>query len=120
MLGSENQFMKKPGISVVIPGLGRRKIVSLLSNYTGMLSLYGKLSRGAEDSLLELSRKVDIHILTADTFGRAEAQLRHLPLTRHKLKGQGGDHDVQECFFLNGVMLELWWHSEMATTTGCS
>jgi len=93
--------MKKPGVLLDIPGLGRRKILALVSDYTGTLSLDGKLTAGARRALAKLSKKVDLHIVTADTFGTAAQELRGLPLQMHRLKGPGEDHDLQKRKFLS-------------------
>ena len=93
--------MKKTGVVVDIPGLSKRKILSLISDYTGTLSLDGKLTAGVREALSDLSKKLDLHILTADTFGTAAQELTGLPVKMHRLKGPGGDHDLQKRRFLN-------------------
>ena len=92
--------MKKPGVLLDIPGLGRRRILALISDYTGTLSLDGKLTAGLWEALSEVSKKLDLHIITADTFGTAAQELTGLPLKMHRLKGPGGDHDLQKRQFL--------------------
>lgn len=86
--------MGKPGISIDIPGFGARHIDTILSDYTGTLSKGGQLSLGVRDRLIRLAGVVDIHILTADTFGLAYEELKGIALARHQLEGQG--HDVQK------------------------
>jgi len=83
--------MKKPGIAVDIPGFGKLQINAILSDYTGTLSFAGKLSPGVKDRLLRLAQLVDIHVLTADSFGTAEEELQGLPLVCRKLTGPGED-----------------------------
>jgi len=73
----------------------------VLSDYTGTLSCGGKLVAGVRECLLELSKSVDLHILTIDTFGTAKEQLRGLPLKLRWLMGAGGDHDVQKRQYLD-------------------
>jgi soluble P-type ATPase len=82
--------------------LGRRQILSLISDYTGTLSLDGKLSVGVKGGLLKLSRTLNVHIITADTFGIAAQELAGLLIEIHRLKGPGGDHDLQKLQFLEG------------------
>ncbi|MDR3698281.1 MAG: hypothetical protein P4L56_01520 [Candidatus Sulfopaludibacter sp.] len=84
----------KPGIAVDIPGFGRLALELLLSDYTGTLSRGGKLSAATERRLLHLAKVVDIHILTADTFGTAARELGHLPVTIHRLESP--QQDVQK------------------------
>lgn len=65
-------------ISVDIPGFGAVKIKYLVCDYSGTLSVDGKLISGLKEILNQLSKKVDIHILTADTHGKAKAQLKNV------------------------------------------
>jgi P-type E1-E2 ATPase len=65
-------------ISVDIPGYGSVRIKYLVCDYSGTLSVDGKLIGGVKDILNTLSKKVDVHILTADTHGKAKAQLKNV------------------------------------------
>ncbi len=67
--------MKKPGIAIDIPGFGKRVIHVIVSDYTGTLSLRGKLTPGVKLRLLGLRKLVDLEIVTADTYGTARQQL---------------------------------------------
>jgi soluble P-type ATPase len=68
--------MKKPGIAIDIPGFGKRVIHTIISDYTGTLSLHGRLTPGVQPRLLRLQRLVDVKIVTADTYGTARKQLK--------------------------------------------
>jgi len=68
--------MKVPGIAIDIPGFGQRIIHTIVSDYTGTLSCHGKLTPGVKPLLRRLSRLVDLAIITADTYGTAQQQLR--------------------------------------------
>jgi soluble P-type ATPase len=83
--------MSKPGIAIDIPGFGKLQINALLSDYTGTLACGGKLTPGVQDRLIRLAQLVDIHVLTADSFGTAEAELTGLPLVCRRLEGAGED-----------------------------
>ena len=87
--------MKKTGITVEIPGFGKVQINAILSDYTGTLAFGGKLSPGVRDRLMRLAQLVDIHVLTADSFGTAEAELKGLPLVCRRLEGAGEDVQKQ-------------------------
>jgi soluble P-type ATPase len=87
--------MNKPGITIDIPGFGKLQINAILSDYTGTLSFGGKLSPGVKDRLLRLAQLVDIHVLTADSFGTAEKELQGLPLILRKFEGPGEDAQKQ-------------------------
>jgi soluble P-type ATPase len=86
--------MSKPGIAIDIPGFGKLRINALLSDYTGTLAFGGKLSPGIQDRLMRMAQLVDIHILTADSFGTAEAEIKGLPLVCRRL--EGASEDVQK------------------------
>jgi len=68
--------VKAPGITVDIPGFGRRVIRTVVSDYTGTLSYRGKLTPGAKPLLRRLRTLVDLRIVTGDTYGTARQQLR--------------------------------------------
>ena len=87
--------MNKPGITIDIPGFGKLQINAILTDYTGTLSFGGKLSPGVKDRLLRLAQLVDIHVVTADSFGTAENELEGLPLVCRKLTGPGEDAQKQ-------------------------
>ena len=72
--------MNKTGISIDIPGFGPRHITTILTDYTGTLSCGGRLTEGVKDGLCEFAELVEIHVITADTFGRAEEELKGVPI----------------------------------------
>ncbi len=65
-------------ISVDIPGFGAVEIKYLVCDYSGTLSVDGELLGGIKETLNKLSKKIDIHILTADTHGKAKTQLKNI------------------------------------------
>jgi len=73
--------MNESGIVLELPGGGAKSFRHLVLDYTGTLSLDGGLLPGVGERLTALARKVRISVLTADTFGQAEGQLRGLPVT---------------------------------------
>lgn len=83
--------MAKTGIRIDIPGLGARHILTVLTDYTGTLSRGGRLVDGVRELLCELAESVDIHVLTADTFGMAETELKDAPVILHRLHGDRQD-----------------------------
>jgi soluble P-type ATPase len=93
--------MKKPGITLDIPGFGKVQINSIMSDYTGTLSFSGKLVTGIKDRLLRLGELVDIHVVTADSFGTAEDQLAGLPIVWRKLSGE--NEDLQKRHYAVGL-----------------
>lgn len=86
--------MAKPGIAIDIPGFGLQQIDTLLTDYTGTLSRGGRLVSGVKERLVSLSDSIEIHVITADTFGFAREELKGIPLTHYRL--EGSDHDIQK------------------------
>lgn len=66
-------------MEVEIPGYGALRLNHLVMDYNGTLAVDGVLIKGVEAALERLSGSLQLHVLTADTFGRAEAELRHMP-----------------------------------------
>ena len=83
--------MSKAGISLDIPGFGLRHISKLLTDYTGTLSCGGRLTVGVRESLNKIAESLEIHVITADTFGFAQQELRGLPLNFFLLTGEHQD-----------------------------
>jgi soluble P-type ATPase len=88
----------KPGILIEIPGSGDRDIRAVVSDYTGTLSFDGRLIPGVEERLRRLEKLVDVHVVSADSFGTARRQLATIPLPVHIL--QGDKHDQQKRDYL--------------------
>jgi len=81
-------------IQIDIPGFGPVHLFHLVSDFTGTLSVDGHLLPGVKELLNQLSEKMSLHILTADTFGKARAELRKIICEVHILAGE--NHDVQK------------------------
>jgi soluble P-type ATPase len=86
--------MARLGISIDIPGFGLRDVHAVVTDYTGTLSHRGRLVPGVRERLLKLAELIEIHVVTADTFGSAREELKGIPHTHHQLEGK--DHDVQK------------------------
>jgi len=84
----------KAGIALEIPGFGPLALDVLVSDYTGTLARGGKLSAAVERRIVAVANLLEIHILTADTFGTARRELGHLPVTIHWLEAE--QQDVQK------------------------
>ena len=68
------------GIEIELPGKPAIVLTHLVLDFTGTLSLDGKLLPGVGKALKELSKQLSITILTADTFGTATKALENLPV----------------------------------------
>jgi soluble P-type ATPase len=67
-------------IEIELPGKPPIALTHLVLDFTGTLSFDGKLLPGVGKTLTELSKHLNITILTADTFGTAEKALGNLPV----------------------------------------
>ncbi len=56
-----------------IPGLGILELEHLVLDYNGTLAVDGRVLAGVKPRLQRLARSLRIHVVTADTFGRARA-----------------------------------------------
>ncbi len=91
-------------IEIDIPGFGPVRLEHLVSDFTGTLSVDGMLLPKVEARLNKLSESLKIHILTADTFGKARAELKKVKCDVHILTGE--NHDVQKEEYVKGLGTE--------------
>jgi len=66
-------------ISIHIPDFGSLELHHLVLDYNGTLAVDGHLITGVDTRLTALSEKLTIHVVTADTFGKAAEALHALP-----------------------------------------
>jgi soluble P-type ATPase len=64
---------------ITIPGYGDLRLTELVLDYNGTLARDGELIEGVTDRLNALSSQLEIHVLTADTFGKASTRIEHIP-----------------------------------------
>jgi soluble P-type ATPase len=84
------------GISIEIPGFGRYLIRTVVTDYTGTVSLDGKIDPGVKERLLELRSRVDLRVVTADSFGRARKELEGVVEPEILPAGRRHDLDKQD------------------------
>ncbi len=77
-----------------IPGFGFVRLEHLVSDFTGTLSVDGKLLPGVRERLNKIAEFLNVHILTADTFGKAREELKGINCEIHILEGE--NHDIQK------------------------
>jgi soluble P-type ATPase len=70
----------KPGLQLQVPGRGTLSLRHLVTDFTGTLSLDGRLLQGVRERLGALAGFLDITVATADTFGTVSEALAGLPL----------------------------------------
>ena len=83
-------------IEIEIPGRGVMQLHHLVSDVNGTLALDGQLLPGVVEALRALGQQLEIHLLTADTYGRQASIDQALGLTAVRIphgkefRGQGG------------------------------
>lgn len=76
-------------LEIDTPGFANLQLEHLVLDFNGTLAVDGNLLPQAAPLLRELSKHMRIHVLTADTFGRAKEELSGLPA---ELNIIGSDH----------------------------
>ena len=66
-------------IQIDIPGFKKLRLNHLVLDYNGTIACDGELLPGVKAGLISLSDKITVHVLTADTFGRAYSFLKGIP-----------------------------------------
>lgn len=66
-------------IDVAIPGYGELKLKYLVLDYNGTLAVDGELLPGVKNALTDMATKLDIHVVTADTFGKVRSAMAGTP-----------------------------------------
>lgn len=66
-------------IEVNIPGYKTFRLEHLVLDHNGTLAVDGILLPGVKECLAKLAADLQVHVITADTFGKARAQLEGIP-----------------------------------------
>ena len=66
-------------VNISIPGYGDLDLQHVVMDYNGTLAVDGILLPGVKTVLEELAGHMTLHVLTADTFGKAKAGLEGIP-----------------------------------------
>ena len=83
-------------IEIDIPGFARLRLERLILDYNGTIAVDGQPVQGVKERLIALARHVEIHVLTADTFGGAEKKLSDIPCKIHVLPVEAQDKGKME------------------------
>jgi soluble P-type ATPase len=62
-------------MDISIPDYGELELKYLVMDYNGTLAVDGILIDGVREALMALSKLISLHVLTADTFGKAKSGL---------------------------------------------
>ena len=66
-------------IEITIPGYKTLQIKHLVLDYNGTLACDGEMLSGVRENLTTLSESLEIHVLTADTFGKVTSGMAGIP-----------------------------------------
>ena len=88
-------------IEVDIPGYRELKLETMVLDHNGTLAVDGILVPGVKECLQALSSDLRICVVTADTFGKARAQLEGVPCELTILPP--GNQDVGKLEFVTGL-----------------
>jgi P-type E1-E2 ATPase len=65
-------------IKIEIPGTGLKQIEHLVLDYNGTLAIDGNMIPGVKEKLNLLAEKISVHVISADTFGKAQDGLNEV------------------------------------------
>ncbi len=91
-------------LEIDIPGFGSVKLEYLVSDFTGTISVDGTFLPGIREKLNEIAHFLKIHILTADAFEKACAELEGINCEIHFIKGE--NLDVQKEDYIKNLGAE--------------
>jgi soluble P-type ATPase len=83
-------------LAIDIPGFGNIKVEHLVTDFTGTLSVDGKLLPGVEENLQKIRKFLKLHVITADTFGTVQKELSGLNCMIKLLAGQHEDTQKEQ------------------------
>jgi soluble P-type ATPase len=78
-------------IEISIPGHGLLRLRYLVLDFNGTIAVDGDLIPGVKDALRTLAKDLEIHVVTADTFGSVRSRLKGLPCSVSILPGENQD-----------------------------
>ena len=88
-------------LEIDVPGHRILRLEHLVLDYNGTLACDGRLLGGVKDRLEALAAQLKIHILTADTFGKARSELEGVPCELCIL--QAADQDTGKLRYVQGL-----------------
>jgi len=73
-------------INIEIPGYGNLHIKNVLIDYNGTIASEGKLIPSLKNIIEKLSKKVNLYVITADTFGTVSKEIENFPIEIIKIE----------------------------------
>ena len=83
-------------LEIKIPSLGQFIFKHIVFDFNGTLATDGSISETVENRLKELCKKMEVHVITMDTFGTVADQLSHLSLQVAVLNGDRGTDEKEK------------------------
>jgi P-type E1-E2 ATPase len=99
-------------ITIDIPGYGKLTAEHLVMDYNGTLAIDGSLIPGVKELFAELSEVIQLHVITADTFGKVKENLEGVNCSLKILVKE--DQQLEKAEFVN----ELGRNSVVAIGNG--
>jgi soluble P-type ATPase len=88
-------------LAIEVPGTGELRLEHLVLDYNGTLAIDGHLIAGVADRLRRLAQTLRVHVVTADTFGQAQAELAGAPCSVSVLAP--GNQDVRKLEYIRAL-----------------
>ena len=89
-------------IAIDIPGFGKFEIRHLVCDLNGTLAENGALISGVQAELNTLARSVQLHVVTANTFGTAGRELEGIDCRIHTIRPEDQRHAKLAYVYLLG------------------
>lgn len=86
-------------LNIDIPGYGNLELENIVLDYNGTIAKDGKFISELEHIISDLSKNFKIYVITADTFGTVEKNLKNLDVTIKKLFANSEREEKQQ--FIN-------------------
>jgi len=91
-------------IEVSVPGYGKIEIKHLVLDYNGTIARDGLMLPWIKACLTSLAEKLQVHVVTADTFGNVACQLKDVPVTLSVLPP--GEQDIAKLAYVKNLGCE--------------
>jgi soluble P-type ATPase len=92
-------------IEINIPGHRKLNLKHMVLDYNGTIAYDGSIIAGVKENLAALADRLQIHILTADTFGKARSGLEGIQCELSIL-APAGAQDLGKLEYVNGLGAE--------------
>lgn len=80
-------------LKVSIPGRPELKLAHIVLDFNGTMALDGVLLPGVTEKLNQLAQIMEVHVLTADTFGTVREACKGIQCTIHVLMEEPGNRE---------------------------